>query len=301
MSYENRRLLAGYIPIIDNGYLRTIERHHNNGSDLGVFETDIVREFAPYTRKELRALEPEKVCWILNSIGVRAFMLGRMDFQEMMADPSAHITLLNDDICRNLLSVTRPIHAEVKFESPFLRWDRDNIAAAQVVSPSAMVNSSELGTIFSELYLEAEKSSDWWRHVAAAIVSPHGETIALKHNTAVPTEQTVNIESDPRILSRRGSDIELSLFLHAEANCISAAAKEGKKLAGCSIYVTTFPCPNCAKMIAASGITSVYFTEGYAMLDGQRILTSNDVEIIKVKTETEPTVESSRFIPYPKK
>lgn len=45
--------------------------------------------------------------------------------------------------------------------------------------------------------------------------------------------------------------------IHAEQNAIGRAAKSGKKVAGATIYVTHFPCKECAKMIIASGIKKV--------------------------------------------
>lgn len=45
--------------------------------------------------------------------------------------------------------------------------------------------------------------------------------------------------------------------LHAEANAILNAAKEGISLSGSTLYCTHAPCENCAKMIIQSGINTV--------------------------------------------
>ena len=59
---------------------------------------------------------------------------------------------------------------------------------------------------------------------------------------------------DPRSNFDAGKNIELSKFIHAEASLIAQAAKQGAKLEGASIYVTTFPCPVCARLVATAGL-----------------------------------------------
>ena len=60
-------------------------------------------------------------------------------------------------------------------------------------------------------------------------------------------------------------------------------AKRGIALEGASIYVTTFPCPVCAKSVALSGIKKVYYSKGYSLLDAEDILRAYGVEIVLVK------------------
>ena len=51
--------------------------------------------------------------------------------------------------------------------------------------------------------------------------------------------------------------------IHAEANAIIQAAKNGVMINGASIYTTASPCWNCFKLIANSGIVCVYYGEFY--------------------------------------
>jgi len=51
--------------------------------------------------------------------------------------------------------------------------------------------------------------------------------------------------------------------VHAEMDAITSAARKGISLRDGSIYVTTFPCHNCAKHIIASGIKKAYYIEPY--------------------------------------
>ena len=51
--------------------------------------------------------------------------------------------------------------------------------------------------------------------------------------------------------------------VHAEANAIIQAAKNGTAIEGANIYVTASPCWNCFKMIANAGIRRIAFGEFY--------------------------------------
>jgi dCMP deaminase len=51
--------------------------------------------------------------------------------------------------------------------------------------------------------------------------------------------------------------------VHAEANAIIQAAKNGVRIDGGELYTTASPCWNCFKLIANAGIQSVYYGEFY--------------------------------------
>ena len=51
--------------------------------------------------------------------------------------------------------------------------------------------------------------------------------------------------------------------IHAEANAILQAAKNGVGVAGAEIYTTASPCWTCFKMIANAGIRRIYYGEFY--------------------------------------
>jgi dCMP deaminase len=51
--------------------------------------------------------------------------------------------------------------------------------------------------------------------------------------------------------------------VHAEANAIIQAAKNGTSIDGADIYVTASPCWNCFKLIANSGIKRIFYLEFY--------------------------------------
>ena len=51
--------------------------------------------------------------------------------------------------------------------------------------------------------------------------------------------------------------------IHAEANAIIQAAKNGVRIDGAEIYTTASPCWSCFKLIANAGIRTVYYGEFY--------------------------------------
>lgn len=60
------------------------------------------------------------------------------------------------------------------------------------------------------------------------------------------------------------SDItEFGRITHAEMSALADAARLGRSTSGATIYVTTFPCHNCAKHLIAAGITRIVYIEPY--------------------------------------
>ncbi len=51
--------------------------------------------------------------------------------------------------------------------------------------------------------------------------------------------------------------------VHAEANAIVQAARNGMGIEGASIYVTASPCWGCFRLIANAGIVRIVFGEFY--------------------------------------
>lgn len=51
--------------------------------------------------------------------------------------------------------------------------------------------------------------------------------------------------------------------VHAEQNAISYASKFGVCIDKCDAYITHFPCINCAKILASSGIKKIYYHSDY--------------------------------------
>ncbi len=68
--------------------------------------------------------------------------------------------------------------------------------------------------------------------------------------------------------------------LHAEANAITKVAKSQSSSLGATLYVTTSPCMECAKLIIQAGIKRVVYAEQYHNMDGVELLDRAGVETL---------------------
>ncbi|MBN2523442.1 MAG: dCMP deaminase family protein [Bacteroidales bacterium] len=67
--------------------------------------------------------------------------------------------------------------------------------------------------------------------------------------------------------------------LHAEANAITKVAKSNNSSEGATLYITTSPCLECAKLIIQSGIKRVVFCDNYRKEDGISLLHRAGIEV----------------------
>lgn len=74
--------------------------------------------------------------------------------------------------------------------------------------------------------------------------------------------------------------------IHAEANAIIQAARNGVKIEGAEIYITASPCWNCFKMIANAGIQKVYYREFYRDERSIRVANQIGMELIHLDTDS---------------
>jgi dCMP deaminase len=66
--------------------------------------------------------------------------------------------------------------------------------------------------------------------------------------------------------------------LHAESNAIAKVCKSTQSSEGSSLYVTTSPCFDCAKLIIQSGIICVYYKTIYRKDDGIKLLQKANIK-----------------------
>jgi len=83
-----------------------------------------------------------------------------------------------------------------------------------------------------------------------AVITEHNRIVSLGFN-GYPHGISDSAETDDR-------DMKLLKTLHAEENAILFAKRD---LTGCEIWVTHFPCPNCAAKIIQTGIATVHCPE----------------------------------------
>jgi len=67
--------------------------------------------------------------------------------------------------------------------------------------------------------------------------------------------------------------------LHAEANAITKVAKSNNSSEGATLYVTTAPCLECAKLIIQAGIKRVVYCNEYSNQEGIELLIKAGIEV----------------------
>ncbi|OGL31181.1 hypothetical protein A3F37_02315 [Candidatus Saccharibacteria bacterium RIFCSPHIGHO2_12_FULL_41_12] len=293
-----KKIIVAYLPVLHSGYINFFKQNPDC-STLYIIGPDIIDNYRPI-QKDVRALTPEIAKEAISSLNLfDEIKIVDTDDIKKLNDTSTAIVMPDEDICQELAQKYLD-RANVTFSPSFLRWDRARSNAQDPIIADLEISEDKLDKeILNKAYTEAIKSSDIWRRVGA-LIAKNGRITASAHNQATPNEHSSVIMGDPRNNYNKGVGIEQSIFIHAESKLIAQAAKMGVSLNGTDMYVTTFPCPVCAKLIAFSGISRLFFAEGYGMLDGAETLKIHGVKLIKVNVK--PKVDDpSILIPYPEK
>jgi dCMP deaminase len=271
-----------YVPVVHAGYQALLQRHRD-AAELLLLGGGFADEF-PVLRKEIRALVPADAASALGALTDVPVRI--VEPSHLPAAITADILVVPDEeLLRTLVEAYRLGRGRtVLTDRSFLRWDRQWSQAQRPADHDGAVAVDELSRrLVGQAADAARHSSDWWRQVGA-VAARNGEVIDVAYNRHLPTEYTPYLDGDPRNDFSRGVRIDLSTALHAEAALIARAARNGTVLADADLYVSTFPCPGCARLVAETGFRRCYFAGPYAMLDGDRVLRAAGVELIWVDT-----------------
>ena len=75
--------------------------------------------------------------------------------------------------------------------------------------------------------------------------------------------------------------------IHAEANAIIQAARNGVNISGAELYTTASPCWSCFKLIANSGIRRIYYGEFYRDERSLKVAAAAGIELIDLRPKAE--------------
>ena len=283
MQKKSAKIVVAYVPVLHEGYRQFFERHADCDT-LILIGPEIIKEFKPLA-KDLRALPPETMKTAIDSL--KYFKETEVaDFTRLQSldDAGISIVMPDEDVMHELHDKYFP-KAKADYDPVFLRWDKHKSFEGQQVEADQTISKDEFDRkMMKELRSESQKSPEFWRQIGAAVVKD-GMVILKTYNQAVPDKMLPYTEGDPRSDFSKGINVELSTAFHCEAHLVAEAAKKGISLEDALMYVTTFPCPPCAKLIAYSGIKKLYYADGYGVLDGERVLKSQGVEIVFVKMD----------------
>ena len=276
------RVIIAYIPVLHRGYLDFFDRHRDAEALYVVKRVFVVEELQPALRKDIRALNAFEVQRLLGNQFFSRVEIADRDVILAIAQAGHTVLMPKDEISLEIAS--RYLSGcLIEYDNVFLRWDRENVRAQEEVRYDRKVSwSGVIGEMMGKALEEREKATNLWRQVGA-VIARDGEVLLSAYNRQFPSPYTPYYEGDARMFFKRGIHIELTTDIHAEPRLVAEAARHGIALEGADLYISTFPCPPCAKLIASTGIRRCYFSSGYAMLDGERALHDESVEIVYVE------------------
>ncbi len=139
-------------------------------------------------------------------------------------------------------------------------------------------------------HLSALRSKDPSTQVGACIVDGNNKVVSIGYN-GFP----MGCSDDEFPWGREGGMLETkyAFVVHAELNAI---LNSPRSLAGCTLYVSLFPCNECAKAIIQSGIRKVvYECDKYAKEDNviasKKMLRAAGVELVQLDKKISLTVK----------
>lgn len=139
-------------------------------------------------------------------------------------------------------------------------------------------------------HLSALRSKDPSTQVGAAIVDQNNRVVSVGYN-GFPT----GCSDDEFPWGREGGVLisKYAFVVHAELNAI---LNSPRSVRGCTIYVSLFPCNECAKAIIQSGIKKiVYESDKYAdtetTIASKRMLNAAGVELVRLGNTVRLSVE----------
>ncbi|OGZ35596.1 MAG: hypothetical protein A3A94_02120 [Candidatus Portnoybacteria bacterium RIFCSPLOWO2_01_FULL_43_11] len=272
-----KKNLILHISVIHKGYLDFFKKNLNKISNIYIIDEKLQKELLEI-KPDIASLDVDTVRDLLDKIGFKNILvLSKNNFKKL---GDREIILIQDEISRNLAQKYLR-GKKIEWQSVFLRWDKELVLTQKPLKDIiSSKNSFDIKTM-KEAYRESERSSDWWRQIGAVLVK-NKKIILWGNNKDLPSDHTPYQVGEVRDFFKAGERHDLASTIHAEENIVAQAAKKGISLKGTSLYVTTFPCPVCAKLIALSGIKNIYFAEGGSNFDARKVLEAVGIKITRV-------------------
>lgn len=279
-----RKIMILYVPILHNGYLKFFKKWAPKVDRMYVLGQDIIDELT-YLEKEIRAIDPKIIKHLIESLSI--FTRVRLLTHGSLKNPLENIkdwsiVTAQEGVSERLIDKYFK-DSEVEYDSIFLRWDEKHVAAKKPVNYKKVSTDEFDRKMIALATKEGKKTSDWWREVGAIVVKDK-KVILTAYNHHIPSEHSPYALGDIRDFIEAGKNSDIQSALHAEKGIVTEAARRvDVGLEGASIYLTVFPCSDCAQIIAYTGIKKCYFSGGHATFNGEEVLAAQGVETILVK------------------
>jgi len=278
------KILIALVPVIHVRYLDLFEKYPDH---LYILSNDILKQWGKFKflKRDLRTIDQSKIYDLLKKSNLlrKVDLLTAGTIKELQKNKEISISMPDEDVSHWVANTFFP-NRDIIFENIFLRWNRPVSTQELKVSPDRIISSEQFAKdLIKQTELLKEKSANWWRQIGALVTDENNKILLSSFNRHVPTQENIAVYGDLRSCFDAGEHHELSNSIHAEASLIGIAAKKGISLKNKNIYVTTFPCPTCAKLIAEAGLKKVYYKSGYSLSDAEDVLGNAGIELILVK------------------
>lgn len=274
-----KKAIIAFVPALHKGYL---DFFSNTEGDIFIFGQSLINSFVHLTR-DLRTIDPEKCVLALKALlpdrnittvdNAGIVRLSEEGYEFLMPEDE-----ISHDIASKYINSSKVTYVPV-----FLRWNKLISLTENNVSVHRKITKEDFHRTFIKMAeKEAAKSADWWRQIGSVIVKDD-KILFSSHNHHLPSDHHLSTFGDPRSNFDAGQHQEIFTSIHSEASIIAKAAHAGVSLDGSTLYVTTFPCPNCARLISKAGIKKIYYSKGYSLLDAEKILDHFGIEVFLVQ------------------
>lgn len=247
-----------------------------------IIKKDVVRAVpSEKMRLVVQALFPEPKTIVMRGTEADLYMLRvNTEIEVVMPDEDVSIAL-TEKYFGGVHKVTLVVPP-----APRLRYHRNTVEERKLLVPDRRIALTALDRDMMTLATSiTERSPDWWRQVGGVLVAKDGRRI-IAYNEHQPHEQIVATFGDPRSIFRSGVRTDLSHSDHAEHVVVGEAARTMFGTDGSTLYLTTFPCLPCARLIARAGVKRLFYRDAsYGLLDADNELRVRGVELIEVSDE----------------
>ncbi len=288
---KEKILILGEFSVFHKGYVEFLNEIKKDKGKLvffvGILSDEIIKELTSL-EPDIRKVSQKDIKQIINTyIPVEEyFSIEKDNFSKIIKVLKPNqVFILKGDKSENFANkylVDDKYKDIIKYYDVRLRWSDDKVQ--EFKKEASELPKEELQRhqrFMDEALKEAERSKCWWRQVGAVAVK-EGEVVFRGFNRMLPTEDECYKIGCIRDSIEPGKDPEVCSVTHAEASIISLAACEGISLKDTILYVTHFPCPACAKLVALAGFKKIVYARGSSVFDGERVIVSRGIDIVKI-------------------
>jgi len=289
-NFLNKKILViGEFPVIHKGYIdffnKILKKNKSASFYFGFLNGKIAKKIMklePDIRK-IPIPEVKKVIAVYFPVK-KFFLFNKNNYSELIKNVGPKkIVILKGEKSENFAAdYLKKYQKIIQYYDIRLRWPSKKVAEFKKEKTHLLKRElNQYKKFMKEAFKEAENSKCWWRQVGAVLVKKR-KIILRSFNEMMPFDDECYKIGCIRDEIPPGKFPEICSVAHSEATIIATAAQKGISLKDTTIYVTHFPCPACAKLIAISGIRKLVYSRGSAVFDGQRVMENRGIEIIKI-------------------